>query len=719
VEIVQNLSVSGPKRGSRPEAICDGIELGRAYIAEGTDGARKVSKRLELRKWSPKDIEEADEHELEHFGRSSAKAAQASTAVQKLIPPGEGWTRYDEEMLVNHQSQVYFSQIGSQAGQYFRRDPKTQRLSSVDGPHKSREHPLTVSAASASSVRKGTKLDRAVLLNDITKIARLALKFPLSFVDTPASAYALFQGLRTAESAQWCAENFHKKLLPMLAEKIHTYEDGELRDLLRRTLETLDTELISSSHAFSACGALLALVLGDRLVVAGVGRVRVALLPERGPARPVLALCPGDPDNPGELERIGQLGGLVRGGMLLYNLPAEAADEATRILTAKSAFEVLQLDADGPVDVKQVRSIYRKLALRVHPDKLPEGADAGAYKQAFARLDSAKDAVEAMLAADAAACRELQRVFRCDVRTRAGAVALLGTEEADEAERASKDIWKRLETLRSAAPDFERAEAVCREAVATLRRGFTAEALPRQEALLREGLSTSCAMGARDLRAPYPLVEMRPETASRVLPNGRCRIALLCGATAALSDEQLAASTARFARHPKASALRWCMDSDAQACCTSAVCISVEASKPDEPAAKRQRTTAGAGGSTTEGTVRVRHILFSHQQLRQPDPMARRPGAARTAQEAEVAALAALEKLLQAERDPNAFLRLCRELSDCQSAAQPGTLAGDLGWLGRGQQEPAFEDAVFALSPKTFGDLVTTSRGVHIVQRLA
>lgn len=33
-------------------------------------------------------------------------------------------------------------------------------------------------------------MDRAVLLNDITKIARLALKFPLSFVDLPACVLA-------------------------------------------------------------------------------------------------------------------------------------------------------------------------------------------------------------------------------------------------------------------------------------------------------------------------------------------------------------------------------------------------------------------------------------------------------------------------------------------------------------------------------------------------
>ncbi|CAK9079567.1 unnamed protein product [Durusdinium trenchii] len=90
-------------------------------------------------------------------------------------------------------------------------------------------------------------MDRAVLLNDITKIARLALKFPLSFVDLPACAYALFHGLRSAESAQWCAENFHKKLLPSLAERIHTYDTAQLRRLLERTLEALDAEILKST----------------------------------------------------------------------------------------------------------------------------------------------------------------------------------------------------------------------------------------------------------------------------------------------------------------------------------------------------------------------------------------------------------------------------------------------------------------------------------------
>lgn len=98
-----------------------------------------------------------------------------------------------------------------------------------------------------------------------------------------------------------------------MAEKIHVYEAKELEDVLRRTLEALDAELMLSAHAFSGCGALLAIVLGDRLIVAGVGRVRAALLPERGPARPVLAMCPGDLGSEHELERIREARGQRRG----------------------------------------------------------------------------------------------------------------------------------------------------------------------------------------------------------------------------------------------------------------------------------------------------------------------------------------------------------------------------------------------------------------------
>eukprot|EP00435_Cladocopium_sp_Y103_P009774 s5442_g2.t1 len=57
-------------------------------------------------------------------------------------------------------------------------------------------------------------------------------------------------------------------------------------------------------------------------------------------------------------------------------------------------------------------------------------------------------------------------------------------------------------------------------------------------------------------------------------------------------------------------------------------------------------------------------------------------------------------------KEPNSFVKLCREHSDCASAEQPGTLAGHMGWVARGEQEPAMEEAAFALGLNEFGDLV-------------
>merc|ERR1712060_232924 len=179
------------------------------------------------------------------------------------------------------------------------------------------------------------------------------------------------------------------------------------------------------------------------------------------------------------------------------------------------------------------------------------------------------------------------------------------------------------------------------------------------------------------------------------------------------SDDQLQKSSSSFSKQPKATALRWCLDADHSASSSTAICISVGVTKEAEPPpAKKMKACSGG----PEGTVRIRHILFRHQQLKQPGMMARREGIAKSSLEAEEAALKALELLIQA---PTNFLKLCRELSDCQSGDQPGQLAGDLGWLGMGQNEASLEEAMFSLGVNEYSDIVTSTRGVHILQRLA
>merc|ERR550514_2487326 len=115
-------------------------------------------------------------------------------------------------------------------GQYLVQDANTKGgWKEVDTPHVGSEYPINARAGGASVVRKGAKMERTVLLPELPKIARLALKFPLSFVDLPASAFAIFQGMRSAEAADWCAKNFHTKLIPRIAAKIHKWGKRDLQ----------------------------------------------------------------------------------------------------------------------------------------------------------------------------------------------------------------------------------------------------------------------------------------------------------------------------------------------------------------------------------------------------------------------------------------------------------------------------------------------------------
>eukprot|EP00933_Yihiella_yeosuensis_P026374 TRINITY_DN20459_c0_g1_i1.p1 TRINITY_DN20459_c0_g1~~TRINITY_DN20459_c0_g1_i1.p1 ORF type:complete len:763 (+),score=162.92 TRINITY_DN20459_c0_g1_i1:49-2289(+) len=718
------VALEGPPRGVRREAIKDGLELGRKFLAEGENGAKSALIRIRKRKWTQEELKDVDEDKLHvNYPVPGLTVAEVQQARERLVPPGEGWTRHREDTLVHSQSGVYFVQTGPKAGKYVKPGSGKDEWTEIDAPHTPVEHDIRVSSASASTIRKGAKLDRAVILSDIGKIARLALKMPLSFVDRPANAYALFHGLRTAEAAQWCAENFHKKLLPRLAARIHNHETKHLEAALEATLKELDSELLGSSTAFSGCAAIVALLLGNRFIVAGVGHVRAVVLPEKGSPQRLID-CPGSLGSPDEQDRIQKAGGVISNSLLHRTVQGDV-HIAERINAAANVFDVILPDAaESQFDEKQVKTAYRKLALKVHPDKQAESADKQTFKNAFSKLENAREALETMLSHDQPSCKELCRVLRSEVHTRAGAASLLGVDKSTiadaedavvkDAEKAAKALLRKFEKIQAVAPDYNQAASICDEAVATIKRVCTQEALPRIEAQLREPVSMSRSLGLRDLRSPRPMVVMEPQTASFTCPVGaKTRFALLCGSTASLSDEDLLKAASSHQKRPKASALQWSAGADSNSNCSTSVCICVSPNKIEAaPAAKRARTSQNQNADT----VRVRHILIRHQQLKQPDPGARREGSFRSAQEAEEAALKALESLIKA---PGQFPRLCRELSDCHTGDQPGQLCGDLGWLTKGGQEAVIDEAVFALGVEEFSDVLTGARGLHIVQRLA
>ncbi|CAK8991308.1 unnamed protein product [Durusdinium trenchii] len=706
----REVAVQGPRRDNKAEAIKDCEILRKTFENEGELGVKRIAESLRTK---ASDAPVSTPEALE----SIYNAMRPVAAPERLIPPGEGWVRFNDEMLWEPRSEVYFAQKGAQMGKYLMKDAKTNQFSTVDSPHQSVDAPVAVRAAGTNILRSGSKLDRTVLLPELKKIARLALKFPLSFLDSPASAYALFQGVRSAEAADWCAKNFHLKLLPLLAKKIHAWKSEELQRLMESVLSDLDSEVLKSAAAFSGSSAVLALLLGDRLFISAVGQFRVVLLYDDQSSRELMKGV----DLAQDAERIEEAKGHLRKDMLI-RVPDSESNDAERVLMARNPFQVLQMEPNG-LDEKQVRTQYRKVALKVHPDKQTE--DAQSFKKAFARLDGAKEVLESLCSADKASVLELHQTLQAEVHTREGAAALLGVDSTpttetehlvEEAAKASRMGIKKLEKLEHLVrAEYDLAVATYKEAVETLRRPSSKEALARQEALRLQPLPMGRALGCRDMRFPAALVVMRPESVSWQVQRG-VRVALLCGATASLTDQQLLKSSTSFKRCPKASALRWCQELQSNS--VVAACLRCEA-KGEEgqgakssggPLAKKQKTTQGGGRS-----IFLRHILFKHQQLRVLDPAARREGAARGAHEAETTALQVLQRLLV---EPNAFVKLCREHSDCASAEQPGTLAGHMGWVARNEQEPPMEEAAFALGLNEFGDLVVTSRGVHVIQRI-
>lgn len=747
---------------------------------------------------------------------------------EDAVPVGEGWARHSAEMLVHPPSQVYFAQRGEQRGKYLLKADDGS-WSVCPAPHVGTDFPIEVRAAAASVVRpvppaaaaaaqpptapgvaaagcgavSGSgaagkaatdaerKLERAVVIAEMPKTARLALRFPLGFLDTPAAAYALFGGLRgSAAAAQWCASQFHQRLLPEIAKRIHGWWDseaempeellyrgshvGSLAKLMREHLEGVDRDLLSGQHGLGGCDAVVAVLVGESLVVAATGQACATLLFDD--AEPIQLLPP--PVGEATAALLGQLqrgrasdtGALLgEDGLLRRARSAWDAQEASgvevsntteeavgRILRAPDAFTVLGVAAGGPEGPAEARTAYKRLALRVHPDKVRDCRPADA-KAAFERLEAATHAVEAMAEKDGNACRELHRVLRCDPFTVKGAAAILKVDTEAEEPQLKKALEKGKAAL---------AKAQVKEAEAEVRRGLEALATAEEtlrfarqggapgaaaERLLAEGVAGGglLALGLRDLRGIGGKAEVR--TASWRAGEA-IRVALCCGATAELDPAELDKVARLCQWQPKVAALQWAnqalaLPSRQADTSASAICVCIrerldedgEASFVDDlfaasRVAKRQKTAPGPR------SVRVRHLLLRCVEPGKnlpDDPLARRPRAARGGQlagtvrspaEAEAELVKLLDGLLrmQAEGEADldnqrlvAFRKLCQQQSECSTADNAGQLCGDLGWVSRGQGELAFEQAAFSLRKGEFSDVVMTSRGMHIIQRLA
>lgn len=86
---------------------------------------------------------------------------------------------------------------------------------------------------------------------------------------------------------------------------------------------------------------------------------------------------------------------------------------------------------------------------------------------------------------------------------------------------------------------------------------------------------------------------------------------------------------------------------------------------------------------------------------------------AMTLDEAKQKAREQLVDLKKQIEDGADFAKLAEEHSDDPGSAAQG---GDLGWFGRGQMVPEFEQTAFALQPGQVSDVIETQFGLHIIQ---
>lgn len=700
----------GPYRTDKRHAELDSLYLERGFFERGEGGLRSVVQMLTGKLWSSTDVNGLDALRQKWQGHKLGNSESGGQKpLDKAVPIGEGWVKYSDGVLHHPQANVFFGQQGQKRGRYF-----TAAGMGVAPPHVSKEAGYKfIGIATATSIEGPAKVDRLVALSDVNKTARLALKFPLSFLDQPCAAVGFFAGARGAAAADFCAQKFHLTLLPALAEKIQRRTDEQLQTLLETVLRELERLLLESSAQFSGCSAVLAVLEGERIAIVRAGAGAAYWVPDAGSRTPDMLIEATEWDQ-AALAR-SKIPATVIAGELKLGAPIPAAgdDEVKRILSAPSSFEILQVEPGDGSFGALVKGRFRKLAVKVHPDKFPDtDPDAkAAAKTAFEKIDAAMQALECLDGKRVADISALKAVLAAvpNIDTKEGCCSLLGidaTADVKAAEERGKKLTAQLAELGD-SPDVRFAIEAVKECQARLGpKGFAVA----DTSILKLCATQPGALGYRDLRAPEDLTPLSiARKWTKLSSSGQ--IVLLAGASASLAAAQVREAT--VIGKPKATVISLLQAlGDGPAASAVSFAIEFEDAAAAEPPAKKAKVDANAG-------IRLRHILLRHKGC-PAVPGYRPPADLRTKEVAERRAVAIVKQLekLPAKQVESSFIQICRKESECPTAQQPAQMCGDLGWLQAGAFEPAFEAAARLLKPGSVSDVVCCSDGVHVLLRL-
>lgn len=216
-----------------------------------------------------------------------------------------------------------FWKAKQQMAQYGVTMPKDLPIAEVDNEPPEPPNVL-VDAVSLGGPDRQKPLARHVLVKDFNKIAkRMNVELPKTGMfshKAPMGLYALFDGHSCAgnpgpTAAEYCARNFHTKLLGRLAQLPHNAADkAAVQAALRGTFEDLDQDILTAQPEIrDGCGAAVALLLGDTVFTAVLGRCSAVLGEvEDGHCNPV-HLGGGQQQVGDDLRRLRFPGGVVIG----------------------------------------------------------------------------------------------------------------------------------------------------------------------------------------------------------------------------------------------------------------------------------------------------------------------------------------------------------------------------------------------------------------------
>jgi len=215
--------------------------------------------------------------------------------------------------------------------------------------------------ADASCIHRQQRLkeNKHVIVKDLARAAA-NMRMPIDHLARPVALFAIYDGHRpgTGEGmrsqaaggeaeetppacAEFCARNFHLKLLPRLADFRGPWDDIQIMAALRESCDELDVEFLAKhGGATDGCSAVIAFLTGRRLFVAGLGDAVAYLGLEEEPGNLQLArhTVHHVPSVPQEMGRIAAAGGAVITAGKQRLVQASRTDKESETLHIARAF---------------------------------------------------------------------------------------------------------------------------------------------------------------------------------------------------------------------------------------------------------------------------------------------------------------------------------------------------------------------------------------------